>query len=311
MKLRPLLEKDASLMLEWMHDAEMTKNLQNNFASLSLSDAEKFISSSQNDDNNVHLAIANSEDEYMGTVSLKHIDRQKKEAEFAIAIRRVASSHGYSYFGMKEIIKIGLFKYNLDRIYWCVSLSNARAVKFYRKNGFKETSNISNEIVSRFPNIKDLIWFEVNKENFEEVYKNKSEVLGCRLIDIKHSGEDGSGRLSFFEEKRDFDFDIKRIYYITNAKEGSHRGFHAHKKLKQILFCPYGSILMILDDGKHRQMVELNDPSKGLIIDRLIWREMIWLKEDSTLVVGASDYYTEDDYIRNYDEFIKFVGKEK
>lgn len=83
MKLRPLLQKDAPLMLEWMHDADMTKNLQNNFASLSLNDAEKFIISSQDDKSNVHLAIANNEDEYMGTVSLKHIDNQKKEAEFA------------------------------------------------------------------------------------------------------------------------------------------------------------------------------------------------------------------------------------
>ena len=311
MKLRPLLQKDAPLMLEWMHDADMTKNLQNNFASLSLNDAEKFIISSQDDKSNVHLAIANNEDEYMGTVSLKHIDNQKKEAEFAIAIRKVASSHGYSYFGMKEIIRLGLSKYNLDRIYWCVSLSNERAVKFYRKNGFKETNNVSQEIVDRFPSIKDLIWFEVNKDSFKEIYKTEGDVLGCRLIDIKHSGEDGSGRLSYFEGKHDFDFDIKRVYYITNAQEGAHRGFHAHKKLKQILFCPYGSILMILDDGKKRQMVELSDPSKGLIIDRLIWREMIWLKEDSTLVVGASDYYTEDDYIRNYDEFLKFVSKEK
>jgi dTDP-4-dehydrorhamnose 3,5-epimerase-like enzyme len=132
--------------------------------------------------------------------------------------------------------------------------------------------------------------------------------METKIIKIKKIISD-CGILSIFESNRDIPFEIKRIYYTYNAPLGTKRGMHAHKKLKQILFCPYGKIKVILDNGTEKKNVILDDPSKGLIIRGGIWRDLIWLKENSVLVVAASDYYDANDYIRDYNEFLNYKGK--
>ncbi len=124
------------------------------------------------------------------------------------------------------------------------------------------------------------------------------------IIWIQSVKTESMGTLSFFEAKRDVPFEIKRIYYIYSAPEGTERGGHAHRKLKQILFCPFGKIEIVLDNGFERESVLLDSPSKGLIIGPGIWREMLWRKENSVLCVAASEYYNENDYIRDYEEFL-------
>ena len=76
-----------------------------------------------------------------------------------------------------------------------------------------------------------------------------------------------------------------------------------------MLWCPYGSILIKLDDGHETSEVLLNDPAKGLIVEHNMWREMFWQKDDSVLCVAADSYYDADDYIRDYDEFKKRVSE--
>lgn len=114
------------------------------------------------------------------------------------------------------------------------------------------------------------------------------------------------GGLSFIESERDIPFDIKRIYCIYKTEENQHRGFHAHKKNWQLLFCPYGSIEIILKDGKNTEIVTLDDPSKGLLLTPGLWREMIWRHDDSVLCVAASEYYDPDEYIRDYEEYLLY-----
>ena len=134
-------------------------------------------------------------------------------------------------------------------------------------------------------------------------------VAGCGIIKIRTVSTPGEGELSFFEAGRDIGFEIKRIYYIHGTPKGVCRGFHAHKELKQLLFCPYGEIRLILDNGSVREEITLNDPSIGVVIDKPIWREMLWLKKDSVLCVAASEYYDEDDYIRDYGEFRDYIRR--
>lgn len=138
MQLRALQEKDAPLMLEWMHDPSVVKDLQANFAAKTLDDCLGFIRYSQAATEDIHLAITDDSDEYMGTVSLKHI--HNGAAEFAITIRAGAMGKGYSAYGMAEIIRRGFREYGLDRIYWCVSPKNARAVRFYDKHNYPRVS---------------------------------------------------------------------------------------------------------------------------------------------------------------------------
>lgn len=119
------------------------------------------------------------------------------------------------------------------------------------------------------------------------------------------------GVLSFLEGKRDVPFPIRRVYWITETEVDLHRGFHAHKQNCQLLFCPYGKIDIILDDGSsEKKTVTLDGPGKGLLLMPGLWREMVWKENGSVLCVLASEYYDETEYIRNYDEFIAYKNGE-
>lgn len=133
--------------------------------------------------------------------------------------------------------------------------------------------------------------------------------MGNYVLDIRTMGDSEKGYLSFYEIENDVPFPIKRIYYTYDVPINVKRGLHAHKKLQQIMWCPYGEIEVILDDGEERVHYLLDCPEKGLVVLNGYWREMIWRKEGSVLCVAASDFYDESDYIRNYDEFLKLVGE--
>lgn len=90
--------------------------------------------------------------------------------------------------------------------------------------------------------------------------------------------------------------------------EGVHRGKHAHKSLKQVLFCPCGACTISLDDGTEVREVRLDKSTEGLLVEACVWREMYDFTPDAVLMVLASDYYDESDYIRDYDEFLEYVN---
>lgn len=306
MYLRKLELKDAPFMLAWMHDESVTKNLRSDFASKTLLDAESFIKWSWKDTENVNLAIVSDKDEYMGTVSLKNIE--DTSAEFAIIVRAEAMGRGYSWYGMKGILEKAFQEYGLESVYWCVSRENSRAVRFYDKHNFHEVIDVPRKILERNKGIDHLKWYSVLKG---DDFNTRESVAGCKVIHIKTIPTVNSGELSFFEATREIPFEIKRIYYISKVPEGVRRGFHAHKELKQLLFCPYGKIQLVLENMNGREEIELSDPSIGVIIDIPTWREMLWLQKDSVLCVAASDYYIPDDYIREKDEFISFMKGER
>lgn len=128
------------------------------------------------------------------------------------------------------------------------------------------------------------------------------EIKEITLKEIKSLG----GSLSFFEKGKEINFDIKRVYYIYKFCEQNRRGFHAHKELKQVMFCPYGKIQVEFTNGKEKQIYLLDDPTKILVIEKGYWREFVSLEEGSILCVGASDVYDEKDYIRDYNEYLKW-----
>ena len=116
---------------------------------------------------------------------------------------------------------------------------------------------------------------------------------------------DERGQLVALEEHKDIPFEIKRVYYMYDTGEGVSRGHHAHKSLEQILICIHGSCKILLDNGEEKKIVSLEKPYEGLYIKNNIWREMYDFSPDAVLMVLASDYYKEEDYIRNYEEFLK------
>lgn len=134
MKLRRLELKDAPLMLEWMHDKSVVEDLRTNFLDKTMEDCENFIKNSWNDEENWNVAIVDETDTYMGTVSLKQI--KEKSAEFGITVRACAMGNGYAIWAMEEALKEAFEVRGLERVYWCVSPENKRAVRFYDKNEF-------------------------------------------------------------------------------------------------------------------------------------------------------------------------------
>lgn len=128
----------------------------------------------------------------------------------------------------------------------------------------------------------------------------------CKVLDFKTLGDD-RGSLIAIEQGYNIPFEIKRVYYIFDTKEGVERGFHAHINLKQMAIVVKGSCTFVLDDGIKKEEIELNNPNQGLLIEGLIWREMKNFSPDCVLVVLASEHYDESDYIRNYDKFLEEV----
>lgn len=127
------------------------------------------------------------------------------------------------------------------------------------------------------------------------------------LVEIKLLGDD-RGQLISLESLKNVPFDIKRAYCIFANKDNSPRGFHAHKKLDQLLVCVTGSCKIILDDGSMRDSVILDCPSKGLLVSNYTWREMHDFSQDCVLLVLASEHYDENDYIRSYDKFKELLN---
>ena len=119
---------------------------------------------------------------------------------------------------------------------------------------------------------------------------------------------DDRGQLVALEEFKDIPFQIKRVYYMWNTVPGVTRGYHAHKKLEQILICVHGSCKIRLNDGKEIKEVPLEKPYEGLYVTNNMWREMYDFSDDAVLMVLASEVYNEEDYIRDYEEFLKLVA---
>ena len=108
-------------------------------------------------------------------------------------------------------------------------------------------------------------------------------------------------------EKEIIPFDIKRVYYLYDIPSSSSRGGHSHKNLQQVLIAISGSFDVVLKDGKSKETITLNRPDKGLLIENNIWRELENFSSGSVCLVLASEEFSEDDYIRNYKEYLSFV----
>lgn len=132
----------------------------------------------------------------------------------------------------------------------------------------------------------------------------KTNNKGVQIISIPKI-EERRGNLSVIENDT-IPFDIKRVYYLYDVPTGSERGGHAHKNLQQFLVALSGSFDVVLNDGKEEQIITLNKPFEGLLINSGIWRELRNFSSGSICLVVASEVYIEDDYIRDFDEFIKY-----
>ena len=141
-------------------------------------------------------------------------------------------------------------------------------------------------------------------EKIEFVIMKHTTVNDCRIIDIRRYS-DTRGYLSVVENGVDIPFEIKRIYYLYMVPEVA-RGAHAHKELQQLLIATSGSVEVIMDDGTNKKSFMLDRPWKGLLIPAGLWRDLENFSGGAVLMCLASEKYDAEDYIRDYDEFLKY-----
>lgn len=126
----------------------------------------------------------------------------------------------------------------------------------------------------------------------------------CRIIELPKIS-DPRGNLSFVESNNQIPFAINRVYYVYDVPGGTDRGGHAHKELHQLIIAMSGSLDVTLDDGKNKKKFHLARSYYGLYVAPMMWREIDNFSSGSVLMVLASNKYSEDDYYRNYDDFMR------
>lgn len=135
----------------------------------------------------------------------------------------------------------------------------------------------------------------------------KIKVKNSGIVKLQFYNDFPDGNLVICESKKNVPFEIKRVYFINNLfNKKAIRGKHAHKKLEQIIFCVNGHFTLTLDDGKNKQKILMDDPCVGVRLGAKLWHTMTKFSSDCVILILASDYYKESDYIRNYDKFIKY-----
>jgi len=127
----------------------------------------------------------------------------------------------------------------------------------------------------------------------------------CRIVEFPRI-IDERGNLSFAQNLDQVPFEIKRVYWLYDVPGGESRGSHAHRQLEQLIVAAGGSFTVTLDDGRNRKTFFLNRPYQGLYVPAGIWRDLYDFSSGSVCMVMASAPYVEDDYLREYDEFLEF-----
>ncbi|MBO6023327.1 MAG: WxcM-like domain-containing protein [Bacteroidales bacterium] len=134
----------------------------------------------------------------------------------------------------------------------------------------------------------------------------KYSVFDCTMVELDKHHSDRKGNLSVVENGTTLPFDVKRVYYLYDIPGGEGRGAHAHKELEQLIIAASGSFTVTLDDGKSKRSFFLNRPYQGLYVKPGLWRNLVDFSSGAVAMVLASEVYQVEDYIRDYDEFIKF-----
>ena len=128
----------------------------------------------------------------------------------------------------------------------------------------------------------------------------------CSIIELEKHHSDRKGNLSVVENGVTLPFDVKRVYYLYDVPGGESRGSHAHRNLSQLIIATSGSFTVTLFDGVNRKSFTLNRPYQGLLVRPGMWRDLDNFSSGAVCMVLASEVYREEDYIRDFDEYLKF-----
>ena len=168
--IRNLENRDAEGMLEWMHDSSINCFFQFDAEHMNFDKVSAFIHNAEQEkkeNQNYHWAVVNEDDEYMGTISLKHVDSQSGTAEYAISMRKEAQGGGYAKKATEQVLNIAFEEWKLNRVYLNVVADNGRAIRFYEKCGFVYEGEFRSHICIK-GKLKSLKWYAILKNEYEK-----------------------------------------------------------------------------------------------------------------------------------------------
>lgn len=169
-RLRQLQSKDCTGMLEWMHDMELVRYFHGDMLTKTEKDVLEFINQADIvplNERSIHYAIVEEEDEYLGTISLKSINLEDRNAEYAISLRRVAQGRNVAYAATEELLNIAFNKFELERVYLNVLSENKRAIRLYEKCGFVLEGEFRNHLCLR-GQYQNLRWYAMLKNEYRK-----------------------------------------------------------------------------------------------------------------------------------------------
>lgn len=133
-----------------------------------------------------------------------------------------------------------------------------------------------------------------------------NSVYECSIVHLPKIHNE-AGNITALENQKNIPFDVKRVYYLYDVPGGAERGGHGHKGLQQFIIALSGSFDVLINDGTNKKVVHLDRPYIGLHIIPGIWRELINFSSGAICLVLASEKYTEDDYLRNFEDYLNFI----
>jgi len=293
---RRLQLKDAEKMLEWMHDPEISYKYKTNFADYTLKDAQDFIQHSFSEDYQ-HFAVVDAQDEYIGTISLKNISKYNNNAELTSAFRSCAGKETYES-AVSSMIQYGFDQLQLDEIYVRIFEDHTSLIDYYVRLGFTKGGTFVNRLHIKEES-KKLCWYYKRK--------NTNYKAGHQMLHFHEQG-DMRGHMVVIEQFKDVPFQIRRIFYIYGSDSNIKRGLHANRKSEFVLVNVAGSSKIKVFDGKSESIYELVQPHTGVYLPKMVWKEMYDFSEDSVLLVLSNEVYDPLEYIRDLDEYKRYIG---
>ena len=139
----------------------------------------------------------------------------------------------------------------------------------------------------------------------------KYNVFDCTMVELDKHHSDRKGNLTVVENGKTLPYDVKRVYYLYDVPGGENRGSHAHRDLSQLIIAASGSFRVTLDDGTCKRSFFLNRPYQGLYVKPGMWRDLEDFSSGAVCMVLASEEYDSNDYIRSYEDFIKYRNENK
>ena len=212
--------------------------------------------------------------------------------------------------------------YTLNRSYYGLFIPRGlwREIKDFSTNAvalvFGSIHYDIGDYIRDYDKYREYISSPVLREPDEPVFEKEAQVqitdnhsvFDCTMLELDKHHSDRKGSLTVIENGKTLPFNVKRVYYLYDIPGGESRGSHAHKELSQLIIAASGSFTVTLDDGKCKRSFFLNRPYQGLYVKPGMWRDLVDFSSGAVAMVLASEVYKDEDYIRNYNDFLLYKG---